>query len=370
MYTTAGCRVPVETPKRKQVGRPVPLLIRPLKPPFPDNPEHLLHAAIQRGKQPDVVICLVEAYPEAAKVPNQYNMLPLHLAMIDGATGPMIDVRPSEQSAASSRSRHHGAWQALIKAPGGGEHRERPRRSAAAHLLQNGGVGTFRRRSRRRSSTPTQRRSEDGQPGEVSVTRRCSRCGWTPHPARLGARAEGQSPAAVLSPDGDLPTWRENEVLETVRAIVKSFRKGSSGVTTATTSTLHRPALANKLKPRRIEERARSRHLRGDARSTTDPELSTLVKRSGRAAAAHVPQLALRRCGRDAHRQGHAPGGHPAEGAARGIQQAASRHARRPAICLMLERNRGRSHRRSAGPVRRKTLIATKNGGQRRWRWS
>ena len=96
VYTTAGCRVPVETPKRKQVGRPVPLLIRPLKPPFPDNPEHLLHAAIQRGKQPDVVICLVEAYPEAAKVPNQYNMLPLHLAMIDGATGPMIDVRPSE----------------------------------------------------------------------------------------------------------------------------------------------------------------------------------------------------------------------------------------------------------------------------------
>ena len=52
--------------------------------------------AIQRGKQPDVVVYLLEAYPEAAKVPNQYNMLPLHLAMIDGATGPMIDVRPSE----------------------------------------------------------------------------------------------------------------------------------------------------------------------------------------------------------------------------------------------------------------------------------
>ena len=52
-----------------------------------------------------MVVYLLEAYPEAAKVPNQYNMLPLHLAMIDGATGPMIDVRPSAECSRTATCR-------------------------------------------------------------------------------------------------------------------------------------------------------------------------------------------------------------------------------------------------------------------------
>ena len=44
-------------------------------------------------------------------------MLPLHLAMIDGATGPMIDVRPSAECTNLSPLLTTGVfWQALIEA--------------------------------------------------------------------------------------------------------------------------------------------------------------------------------------------------------------------------------------------------------------
>ena len=174
---------------------------------------------------------LIEAYPEAASIENDHGDLPLHI------------------------------------------------------LLQNGGVG----------NVPSEVATKifDANPEAIRKTDSLGR--YPLHAALLKVRMdafiqralehelEGQSPAAVLSPDGDLPLHLalENECIpETVRAIVKSFPEGiirrrDDG--TNNLSTLYISCSRKlKLKPRRIEELCEILDIFFEEMPdlVTDPELS------------------------------------------------------------------------------------------------
>lgn len=94
VYTQEGSHLSIIVPERAKDSETnkVPVVIRPHRPTHPDNVENLLHAAVtgatlltNNGNE-DIIAILAEEYPALAEARNRYNMLPLHLVMIDNAT--------------------------------------------------------------------------------------------------------------------------------------------------------------------------------------------------------------------------------------------------------------------------------------------
>ena len=108
VYTRVGSRVKVKVPKRRRAGMPVSLLIRPLAPTEGGNPECLLHAAIVSGRQPDVIVMLAHAHPAGMQMKNRYGQLPLHLLCIDGANLTSVNALLEHNEAAASSQNDFG----------------------------------------------------------------------------------------------------------------------------------------------------------------------------------------------------------------------------------------------------------------------
>ena len=245
VYTRVGSRVTVKIPKRRRAGMPVSLLIRPLRPTADDNPECLLHAAIVSGKQPDVIVMLADAYPEAVKMKNRYNQLPLHLLCIDGANVPSVNALLDKYPEAAGIQNDFGDLPLHI-------------------LLQNSGQG--------QCDVDVACRLLEEYPVALSMKDSLGR--YPLHASliklhmdkfilqALEQDLDGTNPAAVESPDSDLPLHLalENESgPDVVQALIRSFPEGitkkrSDGTNNLSTVFINADRRKINLSGRRIEE--------------------------------------------------------------------------------------------------------------------
>ena len=223
VYTQCGSRVKVTTPPRHIGGRPTPLIVRPRTPSEPHNTEYLLHRAILNN-QSDLVIMLAHAYPDAVSKPNRYGMLPLHLHMIEGSTPASAAALLEVYKEAARITNKHGDLPLHL-------------------LLSNGGQG----------DADPEVANLVLQANPEALTTKDSWGRYPIHSALIKSRMDsfirmalkqdldGENPAAVVSPDGDLPLQlavENHSSREVIQVLVDAYPEAITRTRTDGTNNL------------------------------------------------------------------------------------------------------------------------------------